>query len=78
MTRSAFKTTLEEILTTPRGSLKDSDSRETVATWSSMADVQILTSISSEFGLEPDAQLLEAETVGDLLEILDSRNVFSS
>jgi acyl carrier protein len=78
MTRSAFKTTLEEILATPRGSLKDSDSRETVATWSSIADVQILTSISSEFGLEPDAQLLEAETVGDLLEILDSRDVFSS
>ena len=78
MTRSAFKITLEEILAAPSGSLKDSDSRETVATWSSLADVQILTSISSEFGVEPDAQLLEAETVGELLEILDSRNVFSS
>jgi acyl carrier protein len=78
MTRSAFKIALEEILAAPPGSLKDSDSRETVETWSSIADVQILTSISSEFGLEPDAQLLEAETVGDLLEILDSRNAFSS
>jgi hypothetical protein len=78
MTRSAFKIALEEILAAPLGSLKDSDSRETVATWSSIADVQILTSISSEFGLEPDAQLLEAETVGELLEILDSRDVFSS
>jgi hypothetical protein len=78
MTRSAFKLALEEILAAPRGSLKDSDSRETVATWSSLADVQILTSISSEFGLEPDAQLLEAETVGELLQILDSRDAFSS
>jgi hypothetical protein len=78
MTRSAFKIALEEILATPPGSLKDSDSRDTVATWSSLADVQILTSITSEFGLEPDAQLLEAETVGELLEILDSRDVFSS
>jgi acyl carrier protein len=78
MTRSAFKFALEEILAAPPGSLKDSDSRETVATWSSIADVQILTSISSEFGLEPDAQLLEAETVGELLEILDSRSAFSS
>jgi hypothetical protein len=78
MTRSAFKTTLEEILAAPRGSLKDSDSRETVPTWSSIVDVQILTSISSEFGLEPDAPLLEAETIGELLEILDSRNAFSS
>jgi acyl carrier protein len=78
MTRSAFKIALEEILAALPGSLKDSDSRETVATWSSIADVQILTSISSEFGLEPDAQLLEAETVGELLEILDSRNAFSS
>ena len=78
MTRSAFKIALEEILEAPPGSLKDSDSRETVATWSSLADVQILTSISSEFGVEPDADLLEAETVGALLEILDSRDVFSS
>jgi hypothetical protein len=78
MTRSAFKIALEEILAAAPGSLKESDSRETVATWSSIADVQILTSISSEFGLEPDAPLLEAETVGELLEILDSRNAFSS
>jgi hypothetical protein len=78
MTRSAFKIALEEILAAPPGSLKESDSRETVATWSSLADVQILTSITSEFGLDPDAQILEAETVGELLEILDRRDVFSS
>jgi acyl carrier protein len=77
MTRSAFKTALEEILQMPRGSLKESDSRETVASWSSIADVQILTTITSEFGLEPDMALLEAETVGDLLDALDTKNAFS-
>ena len=77
MTRSAFKTALEEILQMPRGSLKESDSRETVASWSSIADVQILTTVTSEFGLDPDMALLEAETVGDLLEALDTKNAFS-
>ena len=77
MTRSAFKTALEEILQMPRGSLKESDSRETVASWSSIADVQILTTIPSEFGLEPDMALLEAETVGDLLDALETKTAFS-
>jgi acyl carrier protein len=77
MTRSAFKTALEEILEIPSGSLKESDSRETVASWSSIADVQILTTITSEFGLEPDMALLEAETVSDLLEALETKNAFS-
>jgi hypothetical protein len=77
MTRSAFKTALEEILQMPRGTLQESDSRETVASWSSIADVQILTTITSEFGLEPDMALLEAETVSDLLDALDTKNAFS-
>jgi hypothetical protein len=42
MTRSAFKTALEESLQMPHGWLKESDSRETVTSWSSIADVQIL------------------------------------
>jgi acyl carrier protein len=68
---------MEEILQMPRGSLKESDSRETVASWSSIADVQILTTITSEFGLEPDMALLEAETVSDLLDALETKNAFS-
>lgn len=78
MTRSGFKTSLEEILGVPAGALGDSDSRDTIAAWSSIADVQILTSITSEFGIEPDAELLEAETVGDLLDILEGKGVFSA
>jgi len=78
MTRSRFYATLEDVLQIPHGSLKDSDSRETVATWSSIADVQILTVIANEFGIEPDAELIEVETVGDLIQALGARNVFSS
>lgn len=77
MTRSGFKAVLEDILAVPRGSLTDADSRDTVEGWSSIADVQILTSITSEFGLEPEADLLEAETVGDLLDVLELRQVLS-
>jgi acyl carrier protein len=78
MTRSGFRSSLEEILGVRIGALKDSDSRETIEAWSSIADVQILTSITSEFGIEPDAELMEAETAGDLLEILERRGAFSA
>jgi acyl carrier protein len=76
MTRSAFRSALEEILDTPPGSLKESDSRDTIAAWSSIADIQILTTISSEFGLEPDAELLEVETIGELLRVLEEKGAF--
>ena len=55
MTSAAFRNSLEEIFGTPRGSLKDSDTRDTVEGWTSLADVQVLSVISSEFGIEPDA-----------------------
>ena len=67
MTRSGFKAALEEILQMPRGSLQDSDSRETVSGWSSIADVQILTTITSEFGLEPSDSTVPSLRVRDRL-----------
>jgi acyl carrier protein len=42
-----------------------------------VADVQILSGIESEFGIEPDAELMEAETVGELLGVLESRGAFA-
>lgn len=78
MTCSSFHAVLEDILQMPHGALKESDSRATIGTWSSLADVQILTVVSSEFGIEPDAALMEAETVGDLIRLLQARNAFSS
>jgi acyl carrier protein len=77
MTRASFQHALEEILDVPRASLKETESRDTLPDWTSLADVQILTMIESEFGLEPDVELLGAETIGDLMRVLDDRGVFT-
>ena len=77
MTRASFQHALEEILDVPRASLKETDGRDTLPNWTSLADVQILTTIESEFGLEPDVGLLGAETIGDLMRVLDDRGVFT-
>jgi len=77
MTKAAFKKVLEEILDVPPGSLAESDSRDTIAGWSSLTDVQILTAIWSELGEESDSGDFEFETVGDLLALLDAKQAFS-
>ena len=78
MTRSAFKDMLEDVLRVPRGSLRDSDSRDTISDWDSLADIQILAMIPSEFGTEIDAELLHADTIGDLLRMLEDRRVLAN
>ena len=77
MTRGAFITTLEETLGVDPGALQLTDTRESVKGWSSLTDVTILTVIFSELGIEAEEDLLDYKTVGDLLEILDSRTAFS-
>jgi acyl carrier protein len=77
MTVASFKSLLEDILELPPGTLADADSRETLKTWSSLADVQILTAIAGELGVEPDPALLEVETVGDMIAILRERSALS-
>ena len=76
MTKGAFKTLLEEILNVPAGRLAASDGRESVEGWSSLVDVEILTVIFSELGV--DAETIEYETVGDLLTQLDARGAFTT
>ena len=76
MTKPAFKALLEEILRVPPGHLSDGDTRASVENWSSLADVEILTVISSELGV--DAELLEYDTVGELLTQLEERQVFTA
>jgi hypothetical protein len=76
MTKFAFKALLEEILRIAPGQLSESDTRESVENWSSLADVEILTVISSELGL--DAELLEYDSVGELLSQLEERQVFGA
>ena len=76
MTRLDFQMAVEEILGLSRGALKDSDSRNTIESWSSLADLQIVALDSSESEVEPDAELMEAETFGELLRVLDAKNAF--
>lgn len=77
MTRLDFKSAMEEILGLRHGALKDSDTRDTVESWTSVADVQILTFISTELGLEPEAELVQAETYGDLVNTLVERGALT-
>jgi acyl carrier protein len=76
MTRSGFLRAIEEILGAAPRTLREEDSRDTVAQWTSLADVQIFSLITSEFGIEPDGDLIEAETVGDLLRALQAKGAF--
>ena len=68
---------VEEILTASPGSLQDSDTRESVKGWSSLVDVQIMTIIGSELGIEDDPDLMECESVGQLLDELERRGAFT-
>jgi hypothetical protein len=77
MTRTEFVRTLEDTLGVPPGQLRPSDTRDSVAGWSSLIDVTILTILFSEFGLEAEDDLLEYRSIGDLLGILDRHQVFA-
>ena len=76
MTRLGFLRAVEEILHVPARTLREEDSRDSIAGWTSLADVQIFSLITSEFGIEPDDGLIEAETVGDLLGVLQRKGAF--
>jgi hypothetical protein len=76
MTRHAFRSTLEDILGVPRGMLSDADTRQTIGTWTSLADVQIVIVMTGDLGLDDDAETLEYDSVGDLMAVLDGRGAF--
>jgi acyl carrier protein len=67
---------MEETIGVATRTLREEDSRSTLAQWTSLADVRIFSLITSEFGIEPNDELIEAETVGDLLRVLQSRRAF--
>jgi acyl carrier protein len=76
MTQSGFLRAMEEILGVTARTLQDEDTRDTVEQWTSLADVHIFSLITSEFGIEPDAELIEAETVKDLVATLQRKGAF--
>jgi acyl carrier protein len=77
MTRAGFMTTLEDIFGVPPGTLQVTDTRESIKGWSSLTDVNILTVIFSELGIEAEEDLLDYKTVGELLDILEFRDAFA-
>jgi acyl carrier protein len=77
MTRAAFVATLEGILGVGPGALQTTDTRESVPGWSSLTDVNILTVVFSELGIEAEEELLDYKSVGELLDILDGHGAFS-
>jgi hypothetical protein len=78
MTKTAFRSIVEEILSVDPGSLRDTDTREGIENWTSLADVQIMTVMASDLGLEEDAELVEYETFGELLDLLEQRGAFGA
>ena len=75
MTRTGFVCALEEILALKRRTLREDSSRDSLEEWKSLADVQIFRLFEREFGIEPSEQRLSAESVGDLLRIVESSDV---
>jgi len=77
MTKYEFQVAVEDILGVANGTLDDSASRDTIESWSSLADARIVVFVASELGVEPDAEMMEAETLGDLIRVLDDKSAFS-
>jgi len=77
MTKASFRSMLEEILAVDPGSLHDGDTRATVEHWTSLADVQIMTVVATDLALNDEAELLEYDSIGELLSQLEQRGVFA-
>lgn len=78
MTKTAFRKVLEEILDVTPGSLKESDTRDTIDGWSSLTDVQILSAIYSELGIDAESDAFAFESIGELLTLLEANQAFSA
>lgn len=73
MTKAGFRSMMEEVLSVPTGTLKDSDTRDSVPDWSSLCDVQIMAMVSSELRIHPDQEIQSFQSVGELLKTLERR-----
>ena len=76
MTRNGFRELIADFLGVSASELPDTTEKESVESWSSLVDVQIAMVIQTELGAEPTAEMLEADTVGNLLNLLESAKLF--
>lgn len=77
MTRLEFQNAAEDLFKIPRGSLKPTDSRDTIKGWESFVDVDLINLIEKQFGIEVESEIVEQETFGDLVQLLESKGAFS-
>jgi acyl carrier protein len=77
MTRLEFQNAAEDLFKIPRGSLKPTDSRDTIKAWESFVDVDLINLIEKQFGIEVESEIVEQETFGDLVHLLESKGAFS-
>jgi acyl carrier protein len=78
MTRLEFQNAAEDMFKIPRGSLKPTDSRDTIEGWQSFVDVDLLSLIENQFGIQAESEIVEQETFGDLVQFLESKGAFGS
>jgi acyl carrier protein len=76
MTRLEFQNAAEDMFKIPRGSLKPTDSRDTIEGWQSFVDVDLLSLIENQFGIQAESEIVEQETFGDLVQFLESKGAF--
>jgi acyl carrier protein len=76
MTLLEFQAAAEDLFKIPHGTLKPSDTRETIEGWDSFTDVDLLALIQKEFGIEADAEIAEQETFADVVQLLAARGAF--
>ena len=77
MTRNEFRSALADLMGA-ENTLSDADTRDTIESWSSLVDVQILSMIQSDLAIDADEELIELATVGELLDALVARGALSS
>jgi acyl carrier protein len=76
MTRNGFHELIADLLGVSASQLPDITEKESVESWSSLVDVQIATAIQTELGAEPTPEMLEADTLGGLLNLLEAAGLF--
>jgi len=77
MTKLEFQHTFEDLVKLPHGSVQLTDSRATIKAWESFVDVDLLVIIEKELNIQVEAEIMEQETFGDLVRLLESKGAFA-
>lgn len=71
MKREEFLALLEELIEAPKGTLKSSETLESLENWNSLAVVSFMAMADEHYGVTLGAkQIADCKTVGDLLNLV--------